>query len=36
LIDRVLLNVEDEALIAATAREVREYMEKFPLYPELG
>ena len=36
LIDRVLMNPDDEALIASTAKEVKEFMEKFPLYPELG
>jgi hypothetical protein len=30
------MNPDDEALIASTAKEVKEFMEKFPLYPELG
>jgi glycine hydroxymethyltransferase len=36
MIDRVLMNADDEALLTATSSEVREFMSKFPLYPELG
>jgi glycine hydroxymethyltransferase len=36
MIDRVLMHADDEALLAATSSEVREFMSKFPLYPELG
>jgi len=36
LVDRVIMSPDDEGLIAATAKEVKEFMGKFPLYPELG
>ena len=36
LIDRVLMNADDESLIKSTSTEVREFMGRFPLYPELG
>ncbi len=36
LIDRVLTNIDDEANIASVASEVKQFMHKFPLYPELG
>ncbi len=35
-IDKVLMNADDEALIASVRAEVNGYMERFPLYPELG
>ncbi len=35
-IDKVLMNIDDEATIAAVAGDVKEFMKKFPLYPELG
>jgi glycine hydroxymethyltransferase len=35
LIDRVLMNAEDETVIAAVKNEVHEFMGQFPLYPEL-
>jgi glycine hydroxymethyltransferase len=35
-IDRVLMNIDDEATIASVAADVKEFMNKFPLYPELG
>jgi glycine hydroxymethyltransferase len=34
--DRILMNTEDEKVIAAVKQEVREFMSQFPLYPELG
>jgi glycine hydroxymethyltransferase len=34
-IDKVLMNVEDEAVIAAVKTDVKAFMNKFPLYPEL-
>ncbi len=34
-IDRILVNADDETLIAAVKNEVHEFMEQFPLYPEL-
>ena len=36
LVDRILMSPDDEGLIAATAKEVKDFMGKFPLYPELG
>jgi len=36
LIDRVLMNGDDENIINSVRRQVNEYMEQFPLYPELG
>lgn len=36
LIDKVLMNADDEALIAGVKSEVKEFMGQFPLYPELG
>jgi glycine hydroxymethyltransferase len=36
MIDRVLMNPDDEALIADVKKQVNGYMERFPLYPELG
>lgn len=35
-IHTVLMNIEDENLVRKTAGEVHEFMEQFPLYPELG
>jgi glycine hydroxymethyltransferase len=35
-IDNVLMNAEDEALLAKTRKDVNEFMEQFVLYPELG
>lgn len=35
LIDRVLMNTDDEGVIAGTRQEVKELMNRFPLYPEL-
>jgi len=34
-IDRVLMNIDDENTISAVAGDVKEFMKKFPLYPEL-
>jgi glycine hydroxymethyltransferase len=36
LIDRVLMNIDDENLVKKTADEVHSFMGQFPLYPELG
>ncbi len=36
MIDKVLMNADDQAVIAAVKTEVREFMQQFPLYPELG
>ena len=36
MIDRILLNGENENNIAVVRKEVHEFMQQFPLYPELG
>ncbi len=36
LIDRVLMNIDDENTIASVKEEVKLFMQQFPLYPELG
>ena len=36
MIDRVLMNTDDEKIILDTKEEVKKIMERFPLYPELG
>jgi glycine hydroxymethyltransferase len=36
LIDRVLMNIDDAATVEKTGNSVRELMDSFPLYPELG
>ena len=36
LIDKVLMNADDENLIASVKSDVRQFMNQFPLYPELG
>lgn len=36
MIDRVLMNADDEAVVAAVKGEVKAFMQQFPLYPELG
>ncbi|MFZ1264625.1 MAG: serine hydroxymethyltransferase [Chitinophagaceae bacterium] len=36
LIDNVLMNTDDETVIASVKNEVQEFMQQFPLYPELG
>jgi glycine hydroxymethyltransferase len=36
LIDKVLMNADDNAVIESVKNEVHAYMEQFPLYPELG
>lgn len=35
LIDKVLMNINDEKIIVAVSHEVKELMQQFPLYPEL-
>ena len=35
-VDRVLMNIDDEASIAVVATEVKAFMKQFPLYPELN
>jgi glycine hydroxymethyltransferase len=36
VIDSVLMNADDEKLIATVRKQVNEFMAQFPLYPELG
>jgi glycine hydroxymethyltransferase len=36
MIDKVLMNAEDEAIILAVKEDVKSFMQQFPLYPELG
>ena len=36
MIDKVLMHPEDENVIATVKNEVSEFMQQFPLYPELG
>jgi glycine hydroxymethyltransferase len=36
LIDRVLMNADDEAVITDVKKKVTDFMDQFPLYPELG
>ncbi len=35
-IDKVLMNADDEAVIASVKADVKNFMQQFPLYPELG
>ena len=35
-IDKVLMNIDDENVIASVKEEVKSFMLQFPLYPELG
>ncbi|RYD76953.1 MAG: serine hydroxymethyltransferase, partial [Sphingobacteriales bacterium] len=34
-IDKILMNIDDEAIIASVEDEVKSFMKQFPLYPEL-
>lgn len=36
LVDKVLMNVDDEKIITGVSQEVKNFMQQFPLYPELG
>ena len=36
VIDNALMNADDENTLATIKKEVNEFMEQFPLYPELG
>lgn len=36
VIDRVLMNADDENIIVDVKKQVNEFMSQFPLYPELG
>ena len=36
MIDKVLMNADDEQIIAHVKQDVKSFMQQFPLYPELG
>jgi glycine hydroxymethyltransferase len=36
LVDKVLMNINDEKLIVSVGNEVKNFIRDFPLYPELG
>jgi len=36
LLDKVLMNIDNEKIIAGVKEEVKIFMKQFPLYPELG
>jgi glycine hydroxymethyltransferase len=36
LIDKVLMNIDDAAIVSAVSNDVHDFMQQFPLYPELG
>lgn len=36
MIDKVLMNIDDEAVVASVKDDVKNFMQKFPLYPELN
>ncbi|RYY71423.1 MAG: serine hydroxymethyltransferase [Chitinophagaceae bacterium] len=36
LIDKILMNIDDESVIASVKDEVKSFMNQFPLYPELN
>ena len=36
LMDKVLMNIDNESVITGVRNEVRIFMDQFPLYPELG
>jgi len=36
LVDRVLMKIDDERTIKSVSEEVKQWMKRFPLYPELG
>lgn len=36
MIDKVLMNADDEQVIASVRSDVKTFMQQFPLYPELG
>jgi glycine hydroxymethyltransferase len=35
-VDKVLMNLDDEKIIASVKSDVKDFMKAFPLYPELG
>ena len=36
MIDRVLMNIDDEKCVSQVKDDVKQFMTRFPLYPELG
>jgi glycine hydroxymethyltransferase len=36
MIDRVLMNIDDEKTVSQVKDDVKQFMTRFPLYPELG
>jgi glycine hydroxymethyltransferase len=36
LVDRILMNIDDEAVVKKTAGDVHDLMQQFTLYPEMG
>ena len=36
MLDKILMNIDDEKMISDTKAEVKIFMQQFPLYPELG
>ena len=36
MIDKVMMNIDDEKTVSAVKEEVKTFMQQFPLYPELG
>jgi len=36
LVDKVLMNIDDEKIIVSVGNEVKNFIGSFPLYPELG
>jgi glycine hydroxymethyltransferase len=36
LIDQVLMNIDDAGTVDSVSKSVNEFMQQFPLYPELG
>jgi glycine hydroxymethyltransferase len=36
MIDKVLMNADDEQMILSVKEDVKAFMQQFPLYPELG
>jgi glycine hydroxymethyltransferase len=36
MIDKVLMNADDEQIVSSVKEEVKSFMQQFPLYPELG
>lgn len=35
-IDKVLMNIDDASVVSGVAKDVHDFMQQFPLYPELG